>query len=142
MGHQDVMEPRPETDNVTDHSIQLTASIQQGNAVISVTSGDASPSLPARSGQHRFNFSLTDNTGLGVTFSSLDAQDNCSTCPPATGENSQQIVGVTMNGTSAAFTDNNRGPEQDVSYQWNFTCNDPSWLPIRFDPIIRNGGGS
>jgi hypothetical protein len=30
----------------------------------------------------------------------------------------------------------------DVAYQWNFTCNDSSYLPITFDPIIRNGGGS
>jgi hypothetical protein len=136
------MEPGPQVANVTDHTNQLAANIQQGNAVISVISGNAAPSLGNGSGQHRFNFALTDNTGLGVAFSSLDAKDNWSTCPPPSGDNSQQIVGVSMNGTSAAFTDNNRGGAMDVAYQWNFTCNDSSYLPITFDPIIRNGGGS
>lgn len=144
MPHQDagVMEPRPELGNPGDHGIQLAANIQNNKVVISATSGDPAPSLQANSGTHRFNFSLTDNTGLGVAFSGLDTQDNCSTCPPASGENSQQIVGVTMQGSSASFTDNNRGAAQDVAYQWKFTCNDSSWLPITFDPIIRNGGGN
>lgn len=141
MGRPDagVMEPHPQVDGPPG-TIELVANIVGGNVVISVASGNASPNLPAKSGQHRFNFNLTDNTGLGITFLSLDAQDNCSTCPPNPGENSQQIVGVTINGNSAAFTDNNSGPAQDVSYQWNFTCNDRTWLPISFDPIIRNGG--
>jgi hypothetical protein len=141
MAHQDVMEPKPEMTGAANHAVQLTASIRN-NQVVIVSSGDPSPSLPANSGAHRFNFTLTDNTGLGIAFQSLDTQDNCSTCPPASGENSLQIVAVTMSGNSAAFTDNNRGQAMDVSYQWNFTCNDPSWLPIRYDPIIRNGGGS
>jgi hypothetical protein len=54
--------------------------------------------------------------------------------------NSQQIHGVNINGTSAAFTDSNSGQAMPISYQWNFTCNNPSYLPITYDPIINNGG--
>jgi hypothetical protein len=125
-----------------DHDIQLTANLQGQKVVISVTAGSADPSLPYNSGQHRFVFGLIDNTGLGVAFGSLDTQDNCSICPPNAGENSRQIVGVTINNNLSSFTDNNRGSAMDVSYQWNFTCNDSSKLPITFDPIIKNGGGN
>ena len=125
----------------TVHNIQLTAN-RTGNRV--TISGNGGASLPKASGAHRFNFDLSDNTGLSVEFSSLDAEDNSSTCPPAPGENSQQIVGVTMGPQprTASFTDNNNnsGP-MDVSYQWNFTCNDPNVRVDPFDPIIRNGGG-
>jgi hypothetical protein len=123
---------------VTDHSIALTARLS-GNKV-SVT-GPGSATLPARSGSHRFNFTLDDQTGLNVTFQSLTAADDCTTCPP-TGPASQQIKAVNTNGTSAAFTDSNSGDPTSVSYQWNFTCNDPSKLPITYDPIINNGGSN
>ena len=141
-------EPEPglelQEKNVTsanDHDIQITADLQGQHVALSVTAGEPGPSLSHNSGRHRFTFGLIDNTRLGVAFDSLDTQDNCSTCPPNSGENSQQIVGVVINNILSSFTDNNRGGAMDVSYQWNFTCNDPTKLPIRFDPIIKNGGG-
>jgi hypothetical protein len=125
----------------TEHDIQLTVN-RTGKRV--TIDGDGGATLPKASGAHRFKFTLADSTGLNVEFSSLDTEDNSSNCPPAAGENSQQIVGVTMGPQprTASFTDNNNnsGP-MDVSYQWNFTCNDPAVRVEPFDPIIRNGGG-
>ena len=125
----------------TRHDIQLTAN-RTGNRV--TISGNGGATLPKASGAHRFNFTLADSTGLNVEFSSLDTEDNSSNYPPASGENSQQIVGVTMGPQprTASFTDynNNSGP-MDISYQWNFTCNDAAVRVDSFDPIIRNGGG-
>ena len=126
--------------NVTPHTIQLTATIVGSEIVVS---GDGGANLPANSGAHRFDFSLTSPAGVTVRFESLDTQDNCSTCPPASGENSKQIVAVHIgpNGDTAGFTDNNSNHNaMDVSYQWNFTCGDPSLQVQSFDPIIRNGG--
>lgn len=127
----------------TDHDIPLTATLNGSKVTIS---GNGGANLPRGSGAHRFNFTLDDQTQLNVRFSSLDAEDNSSKCPPAPGENSQQIVGVVIgsNGARASFTDNNNnngsnGP-MDVSYQWNFTCDDSSKHPISYDPIIINGG--
>ena len=71
-----------------DHDIQITANLQGQRVVLSVTAGDPAPKLDRDSGRHRFTFGLIDNTKLGVAFDSLDTQDNCSTCPPNTGENS------------------------------------------------------
>lgn len=137
--HQDLEMEHPMGEGQTDLGIQLTATLQNGQVVIT---GNGGASLPARSGSHRFMFSLDDDTGLGVTFLSLDAADNCNTCPPPSGMNSQQIHAVDIDATSAAFTDSNSGGAMQISYQWNFTCNDPSKLPITFDPIINNGGSS
>jgi hypothetical protein len=126
--------------NVTPHTVQLAATIEGSNVVVS---GNGGANLPANSGAHRFDFSLTSPPGVSVRFASLDTQDNCSTCPPASGENSQQIVAVHIgpNGDTAGFTDNNSNRQaMDVSYQWNFTCSDPSLQVQPFDPIIRNGG--
>ena len=127
-----------------DRDIQLTASVS-GNKV--TISGPPGPfTMAVNSPAARFRFSLVDNTGLGVRFSSLDSADNNSNCPPPSGENSQQLVAVTINPTDAAFTDNNsnnaaNGP-MNVSFQWNFTCNDPSKQVGSYDPIISNGGKS
>lgn len=118
-------------------SITLTATLSNGQ--VSVT-GNGGANLPRATGAHRFNFSLVDQTGLNVTFLSLDAADNCTTCPPPSGMNSEQIHAVNINGTSAAFTDSNSGSEMSISYQWNFTCNNSNYLPITYDPIINNGG--
>lgn len=125
--------------DVTDRSVQLTATV--AGDVVTVT-GDGTAHLGKNSGSHKFKFSLSCPPGLTVTFASLDTQDNCSTCPPAPGENSQQIDRVRMNGATAEFTnknDNQNGP-MDVSYQWNFSCTDPSKRVLPFDPVIRNGG--
>lgn len=124
--------------NVTPHSVPLTAT-RTGNRV--TVTGNGGANLPQDSGAHRFNFTVSSPPGLTIEFDSLDTQDNCSTCPPASGENSTQIVGVQINGSSASFTDNNNNKnEMDVSYQWNFTCSDPKVGVDPFDPIIKNGG--
>ena len=124
--------------------LQLTADFDEKGKV--VINGDRSTKVLGKGEPpRRFNFALTDNTGLNVRFDSLDTQDNRSQCPPTvTGENSGQIVGVQINNAQAAFTDNNSNPSSqgplDVCYRWNFTCDDRSKLPISFDPIIRNPG--
>ena len=124
----------------TAHTVPLTATVSGQTVTIS---GNGGASLAKNSGAHRFDFTIASPPGLTVKFDSLDSQDNCSTCPPASGENSQQIVGVQIgrNGDTASFTDNNSNKNpMDVSYQWNFTCSDPSMTVEPFDPIITNGG--
>ena len=121
----------------TDLAITLTATLSNGQVSVS---GDGGANLPHGSGSHRFNFSLVDHTELGVTFLSLDAADNCTTCPPPSGMNSQQIHAISINGTTAEFTDSNSGNSMPISYQWNFSCNNSNYLPITYDPIINNGG--
>lgn len=72
----------------TNHPIPLTATVTGSGVSIN---GNGAANLPRGSGAHRFNFTLADQTGLNVQFSSLDTEDNSSTCPPAPGENSLQI---------------------------------------------------
>jgi hypothetical protein len=123
--------------------VPLTATVV-GNTIRITGQGDAD--LTKDSGAHRFNFTITQPPGgPTVSFGSLDREDDCSTCPPKAGNNSQQIVGVqTFNNESpkrAFFTDNNNNSQpMDVSYQWNFTCDDKGMRVEPFDPIIRNGG--
>jgi hypothetical protein len=130
------------TGNQIDVALVAT---RDGNVI--TISGDGAANLPANSGAYHFKFTLTDNTGQNVQFSRLDAADDCSTCPPPSGENSQQITGMTIKPNAsppeASFTDNNsnnaaNGP-MNVSYQWNFTCNTPCTV-TPYDPIITNGG--
>lgn len=124
-----------------DHDIPLTATVRGSRIRID---GAGSADLPKNSGAHHFRFMLTPPPGIDVRFSSLDTQDNRSTCPPSPGDNSNQIVGVRIapDGHSASFTDNNnnRGGPMDVCYQWNFTCSDSSKQVEPFDPVIKNGG--
>ena len=136
----------PRADTMADQTAALTAN-RSGNTV--TVTGPSSFNLPVDTGATRFNFTLTDNTGgLDVKFQSLDREDNCSTCPPASGDNSRQIGGVAMNNNQtpkkAAFTDNNNNNAKDgpldVCFQWNFTCNDPNVTVEPYDPIITNGG--
>jgi hypothetical protein len=128
--------------------IALTAR-KKGNSI--VIEGDKSkvtlPVQPGNGPEHRFNFTLNDPDNLGVQFSSLDTQDNCSNCPPAQGKNSNLIHGdhIDKGGLSAHFTDSNMNPAHngsvDVCYQWNFVCTGPSKLDVEpFDPIIQNDG--
>jgi hypothetical protein len=128
------------TDQITKHSVPLTATVA-GNKV--KISGNGGATLAKDSGAHRFEFTIASPPGLTVQFQSLDTEDDCSTCPPAAGENSRQIVGAQIgpNGDAAAFTDNNSNRDpMDVSYQWNFSCSNPSLQVESFDPIIKNGG--
>ncbi len=127
--------------------IELTAKLV-GDCV--EVTGDGDADLPIDTHQHRFEFELKDETELNVRFKRvddgmLDAMDNCQACPPPCGMNTDQIVGVSrMSDVRAGFTDKNdnkNGP-MPVSYQLNFECSDPSKHPIRFDPIIINGGSS
>ena len=97
----------------------------------------------------RFNFTLNDTTGKGVRFTTLDAEDHCSSCPPTvTGNQSSLIVGVQVephDPTEAHFIDNNNNKAKDgvvnVSFQWHFACNDPAITHIdTYDPVVPNGG--
>lgn len=121
--------------NMTNHTIQLGTRVQ-GNRIF--IDGNGGATLPKGSGAHRFNFILNDTTTFNVEFDTLDTEDD-TTCPPSSGENSDQIVGVVINSKDAHFTDNNSRPV-NVCYQWNFTCNDSSKTVEPFDPIIINGG--
>lgn len=130
-------------------NVQLEATSVGGRVQIGVVSGNPAPQLDHGSGAHRFDFDLVDNTQpkLNVRFkpigSMLDREDDNPACPPAQGNNSEQIVGVTrQSDTRAGFTDNNNNPKRDmpVSYQLNFECDNPGMHPISFDPIIINGG--
>lgn len=131
------------TASITNVDVALIAT-RNGNRVR--IDGNGGANLPIDSGAHRFTFTLQDNSGLNVRFSSLDTEDG-GTCPPDPGENSGQIVGVVMNNNrtpkTAAFTDNNNNKAKDgplnVCYQWNFTC-DAGAEVDSFDPIITNGG--
>lgn len=127
---------------MSDHTIDLTATAH-GNTI--KISGNGGAQLPKNSGSHRFKFTLSSPPGLVVRFASLDCEDNCSTCPPAQGDNSTQIrnVNIDPDGLGAKFTDanNNKGGNLDISYQWNFTCDDPTKTVEPFDPVIKNGGG-
>lgn len=124
--------------HVTPRTIALRATVVGSTVKVS---GDGAAELAEDSGAHRFDFTIESPPGLKVEFASLDTQDDCSTCPPAPGENSKQIVGVRISKGAASFTNsNNNKKPMDVSYQWNFTCDDPSLTVESFDPIIKNGG--
>ena len=86
--NQDLMQQQT---HVTSHSVPLVATLVGKTIKIS---GNGGASLPKNSGAHHFDFTLASPAGLTVEFKSLDTQDDCSTCPPASGENSKQIVGV------------------------------------------------
>lgn len=126
--------------SVRNHDIPLTATLTGSKVTIE---GDGDLTLKKGAPAHRFRFTLNDETKLNVEFASLDREDNCSTCPPESGDNSDQIVAVTIGphpGT-AAFTDNNNNKGlMYISYQWNFTCDDPTKEVEPFDPVIINGG--
>ena len=124
----------------TIHDIQIAATLSGSTVRIN---GNGARRLERGSGAHRFNFRLDDQTGLNVRFSHLDSEDNCSTCPPASGDNSNQIVGVRIGpgpGTASFIDNNNNRGRMDVAYQWHFGCDDPDRQVEPFDPIIENGG--
>ncbi len=124
--------------------LPLTAKLDGNGAV--VIDGDRTDKFVAKGNPpHKFKFTLTDTTTLNVNFLSLDTEDKWSQCPPPGGGNSKQIEDVDLRNDKApkeaSFKDknDNRG-NLDICYRWNFTCDDPSKLPITFDPIIKNGG--
>lgn len=127
------------------HAIPLTTSVS-GNVI--TISGNGDWTLNAGTPATEFRFTLNDTSGANVQFASLDTADNISSCPPTgSGNQSGQIVGITMNNNgpnkSAHFNDNNNNPSvngpMNVSYQWNFSC-DSTHTVQPFDPIISNGG--
>lgn len=142
--------PQPRLDDPPPPSpvnIDLGTSVN-GNTI--TITGDRSPkTLNENQPATHFNFTLNDTSGANVQFGRFDAEDDSSVCPPGvTGNQSNQITGVTTNNVpannkSARFTDNNNNPSAngalDITYQWNFTCDAPySVLP--FDPMITNIG--
>ena len=126
-------------------AIRLTATLVGGRVEIT---GNGGADLPKGSRDRRFEFVLDDQTDLNVRFKQvndgmLDVKDNSRDCPPPSGMDTTQIVGVTrMSDVRAGFTDknDNTGGPMPVCYQLNFECNDVTKHPIRYDPIIINGG--
>jgi hypothetical protein len=130
------------------HEIRLTAK-NDGDAVVIV--GDGGMHLARDSGAHRFEFRLADETDpkVNVRFKRinqgmLDVKDDVQVCPPPAGKDTRQIIAETRSpdGLGAGFVDknDNRNRDMPISYQFNFDCDDPTKLPICFDPIIINGG--
>jgi hypothetical protein len=130
--------------------IALTATLNRTTNQIDISGPSGPFPVGKDNGPCQFDFTLTDSTNLTVEFSSLDAADNLgSQCPPAgSGDKSTQINGVNIhnnaNPKSAGFNDKNdndakNGP-MNVSFRWNFTCEDPSVTVGSYDPIISNGG--
>jgi hypothetical protein len=139
----DLHAPEQKLDNPPKHEITLTTSVN-GN-VISIT-GSGNFSVPSGQAATHCKFTLNDTSNANVKFASLDAADGTTVCPPPSGNNSSQIVGVTMNNNAspktAQFTDNNSNQGTlSISYQWNFTCDAP-YTVNPFDPVITNGGKS
>jgi hypothetical protein len=135
--------PRENLDNPPTVNVNLGTSVS-GNTI--TITGNGAINIPAGQQATHINFFLNDTSGGQVQFVSLDAQDNSTSCPPTVnGNQSSQIVGVTMNNApannkSARFTDNNSNQgAMNISYQWNFSCS-ATFNVLPFDPIISNGG--
>lgn len=141
-------EKKMSSDNKID--IALTARMNGANRID--INGPTGPfPLGVNTGAWLFNFTLNDTTGKGVRFTTLDAEDNSSACPPAaTGNQSRLIVGEQVNPTDPAkarFTDNNNNRAQDgvvdVAFQWHFACDDSNVTHIgTYDPVVPNGGNT
>lgn len=120
---------------LTNH---LTAELDGTRVVIQ--GNKARVHLPNKSGPHTFKFLLTDRTGLNVRFAALGTEVG-ETCPAAPGDNTGQIVDVSIEDRKAEFTDRNDGPRLTFGYTWFFACDDASQQPT-FDPIVDNGGNN
>jgi hypothetical protein len=137
---------RQEKESVMAGPIDITLTATLSGSTITI-SGNGAANIPENQAATRFNFTLIDNTGFNVKFASLDAADNSTACPPPSGENSQQITGVSIHNNqtprTASFTDNNSNNAVDgpmsITYAWNFTC-DAGATVGQYDPIITNGG--
>lgn len=129
------------------HDITLVAELNPTNPKEILVTGKTE--LPKGSGGHHFKFTLDDRTAERVQFASLTSADDCSTCPPDTTKPHDQIYDdATHNNDSPRWAtfknkNNNKKPKSvpmDVSYQWEFTCDDPTIAVLPFDPILKNGG--
>jgi hypothetical protein len=128
--------------------IALTATMN-GKDRIDISGPSGPFPLGVDTGAWHFDFALNDTTGKGVRFTTLDAEDNRNTCPPTVaGNSSKLIVGDHVepsDPTKARFIDNNNNRAKDgvvdVSFQWNFECDDESIKHIgTYDPVVPNGG--
>lgn len=133
----------------TQPNVDIALGTAVNGTTITIT-GNGDATLPQGQSATVFNFTLNDGSGANVQFSSLDAKDGISTCPPVgSGNLSGQINGVNMHNNktprTAHFTDSNSNDPANgtlnVSYQWEFTCNS-GYTVEPFDPIIKNGGKS
>ena len=126
--------------------VPLTATLSGKN--IKISGPTSFPLLNVNSGAWHFGFTLDDQTNKGVRFTTLDAIDGAKVCPASgTGNQSKLIVGDQVepnDPTQARFTDNNNNDAKlgvvDVSFQWNFTCDDQSIKVEPYDPVVPNGG--
>ena len=127
--------------------VALTATMK-GAKNIEIKGPTSFQTLGVDTGAWIFNFTLDDQTGQGVRFTTLDAMDGSKVCPASgSGNKSKLIVGEHVepqDPKQAHFTDNNNNKADegvvDVSFQWNFTCNDQSIKVEPYDPVVPNGG--
>lgn len=127
-------------------NVQLEASLDGTKVCIRDVSGNSAPHLQRNAGPEVFTFNLTDNTGLGVEFCTVEeglviAEDDSTDCPPNQHQTTQIDCVRRPNGRTASFRDKNDNQQEDmpVSYQLNFKCSGDPQRPV-FDPTITNGG--
>ena len=126
--------------------VALTAKLNGKN--IDISGPTSFPMLGVDTGAWHIDFTLDDQTGKGVVFTTLDAMDGSKACPASgTGNQSKLIVGEHVepqDPKQAHFTDNNNNKAKDgvvdVSFQWNFTCDDSNITVQPYDPVVPNGG--
>ncbi len=99
--------------------------------------------LPVKGGRHEIVFHIVPGSGLDFAFDSSDpiwTADN-SDCPPAQGDNSNQITVVDCKPKKLTITNENSGAARLVRYQLNFVNNGTGPASSVCDPAILNGGG-
>ncbi|HEY1144220.1 MAG TPA: hypothetical protein VGE68_09335 [Sphingomicrobium sp.] len=133
--------------------VALTATLNGNNISIDGPTGPF-PELGVDTGAWHFHFTLDDNTGKNVEFTTLDSADGCAQCPASAGNNSKLITGVRVEAPDpvkgeppkAHFVDNNNNKAKDgvvnVGFQWNFKCSDSTLTVGTYDPVVPNGGKS
>jgi len=125
--------------------VALTATLN--GKKIDISGPTSFPLLGVDTGAWHFDFTLDDQTGKQVRFTTLDAQDGCTKCPSTKGNSSKLISGERVepgDPPMAHFIDNNNNDSKlgvvNVGFQWNFACNDPTITVEPYDPVVPNGG--
>lgn len=127
--------------------VALTAKMKGAKNIEIIGPAGPFPMLGVDTGAWHFDFTLDDQTGKTVGFTTLDAEDDCQTCPKTIGNNSKLITGERVepnDPTIAHFIDNNNNNSKkgvvNVGFQWHFSCDDPSITVGTYDPVVPNGG--
>ena len=101
--------------------------------------------FPYKSGAHRIEFSLTDNTGFGLSFYTDATQAmwavTGTTCPTGAGDAGGEIQYLSVKDGVLTVINKNKDPG-DLCYALRFD-GQPQLLvpPYVYDPIMNNGGG-